>query len=396
MKNVSHVRPRILHAAKLYPPAGGGMETVLRDLCDGTAREWHVEVVAANDRSETRRERCGAVDVVRVAAWGQAASVPLCPSLPFELWRHRADCVVLHEPNPIAGTALFLRTPAPRLVIWHHSDLVRPWWAPPTYGRVQRALYRRAECVIVSSPALATESRLVRHARRVVVIPFGVALERYEHVEVASRLRADEALAAVPGPRMLFVGRLVYYKGLEVLLNAMSRCAGSLVIVGQGPLDGALRSLVTEKRLGGRVLFAGHVPDADLPAFYQACDVFVLPSIARTEAFGVVQIEAMAAGRPVISTKLPTGVPWVNQDGVSGLVVTPGDAEALGDALGRLFEDSALRQRLGEGARRRAQALFSRERMVATFKSVVDTVVRTPELLDENPYYVGVDVKLQA
>ena len=135
------------------------METVLRDLCDGTAGEWNVQVVAANDRATTVRERCGEVDVVRVAAFGKAASVPLCPSLPLELWRRRADCVVLHEPNPIAGTALFLRTPAPRLVVWHHSDLVRPSWAPATYGRVQRALYRRADCVIVSSPALAAELR---------------------------------------------------------------------------------------------------------------------------------------------------------------------------------------------------------------------------------------------
>jgi rhamnosyl/mannosyltransferase len=340
--------------------------------------------VAANDRNETVRERCGKVDVVRVAALGQAASVPLCPSMPFELWRHRADCVVLHEPNPIAGTALFLRTPAPRLVVWHHSDLVRPWWAPATYGRlVQRALYRRADCVIVSSPALAAESVLVRQARRVAVIPFGVTLERYEHVNEASRARANRVVAAVPGPRMLFVGRLVYYKGLEVLIDAMARCEGSLVIIGEGPLEGALRALVMEKRLGERVLFAGRVSDAELPAFYQACDVFVLPSIARTEAFGVVQIEAMAAGKPVVSTNLPTGVPWVNQDGTSGLVVTPGDPVELGDALRRLLDDGALRQRLGEGARRRAQAMFSRERMVAAFKSLIDTVVQEPERLDE-------------
>ena len=379
------MRTTVVHAAKLYPPAGGGMETVLRDLCDGTAGDWNVQVVAANDRNETVRERCGEVDVVRAAAWGQAASVPLCPSLALELWRRRADCVVLHEPNPIAGTALFLRTPAPRLVIWHHSDLVRPWWAPPTYGRVvQRALYRRADCVIVSSPALAARSVLVRqHARRVAVIPFGVPLERYEHVDAVRRSMVDRVVAAVPGPRMLFVGRLVYYKGLEVLLDAMGRCEGSLVIVGEGPLEGALRSLVTEKRLAERVLFAGRVSDADLPAFYQACDVFVLPSTARTEAFGVVQIEAMAAGRPVVSTSLPTGVPWVNQDGVSGLVVTPGDPVALGDALRRLLDDGAFRRRLGEGARRRAEVMFSRERMVAAFKSLIDTVVQEPELLDE-------------
>jgi len=378
------MRPTVVHAAKLYPPAGGGMETVLRDLCDGTAGDWNVRVVAANDSKATLRERCGAVEVVRVAAFGQAASVPLCPSLPLELWRRRADCVVLHEPNPIAGTALFLRTPAPRLVIWHHSDLVRPWWAQATYGRVvQHALYRRADCVIVSSPALAAGSALVQHARRVAVIPFGVPLERYDHVDGALRSRVDQVVAAVPGPRMLFVGRLVYYKGIDVLLDAMEHCDGSLVIVGEGPLEGALRALVTEKRLAARVLFAGRVSDADLPAFYQACDLFVLPSIARTEAFGVVQIEAMAAGRPVVSTRLPTGVPWVNQDGISGLVVTPGDPVALADALRRLLDDGLLRRRLGEGARQRARAMFSRERMVATFKSLIETVVQSPELLDE-------------
>ena len=377
------MRPTVVHAAKLYPPAGGGMETVLRDLCDGTAGDWTVQVVAANDSNATLRERCGQVDVVRVAAFGRAASVPLCPTLPLELWRHRAECVVLHEPNPIAGTALFLRTPAPRLVVWHHSDLVRPWWAPATYGRVQRALYRRADCVIVSSPALAAGSALVRHARRVAVIPFGVPLERYHHVDGPRRSRIDQVVAAVPEPRMLFVGRLVYYKGLDVLLDAMGRCGGSLVIVGEGPLEGALRALVIEKRLSERVLFAGRVSDADLPAFYQACDILVLPSIARTEAFGVVQIEAMAAGRPVVSTDLPTGVPWVNQDGVSGLVVTPGDPVALGDALRRLCEDGALRRRLGDGARRRAQTMFSRERMVGAFRSLIDTVVQSPELLDE-------------
>jgi rhamnosyl/mannosyltransferase len=374
----------VVHAAKFYPPAGGGMETVLRDLCDGTASDWNVRVVAANDSKATVREQCGDVDVARVAAFGQIASVPLCPSLPLELWRRRADCVVLHEPNPIAGTALFLRTPAPRLVIWHHSDLVRPWWASATYGRlVQHALYRRADCVIVSSPALAAGSALVQHARRVAVIPFGVPLERYDRVDGERRSRIDQVVAAVPGPRMLFVGRLVYYKGLDVLLDAMGRCEGSLVIVGEGPLEGALRALVTERRLAARVMFAGRVSDADLPAFYQACDLLVLPSIARTEAFGVVQIEAMAAGRSVVSTRLPTGVPWVNQDGVSGLVVTPGDPVALGDALRRLLDDGALRRRLGDGARQRARALFSRERMVATFKSLIETVVQSPELLDE-------------
>ena len=375
---------KILHAAKFYAPVRGGMETVLADLCDGTAGEWDVRVVAANDGPRTTIERRGDVDVVRAAAYGQAMSVPLCPTLPWQLWTHRADCVVLHEPNPIAATALWLHTPAPRLVVWHHSDLVRPWWAPLTYGRiVQQALYERADCVIVSSPALGFDSALVRRARRVATIPFGVALANYRRTDAARAAAVDAIRARTRGPRLLFVGRLVYYKGVHVLLEAAREWPGTLIIVGDGPLEADMRARAAALGVADRIQFTGSLPDDDVQAHYQACDALVLPSIARTEAFGVVQIEAMAAGLPVISTRLPTGVPWVNQDGVSGIVVPPDDAAALAAALGRLAQDAALRTSLADGARRRAEALFSRERMVRTFRDIVETVVRAPERLDE-------------
>ncbi len=370
---------RVVHAAKFYPPVSGGMETVVRDLCDGTADEWDVRVIAAHNARETIVERCGRVEVVRAGAWGAAHSVPLCPSYPRHLWRSRADCVVLHEPNPLAGSSLFLRTPSPRLVIWHHSDLVRPAWAPYTYGLVQRALYRRADCVIVSSPHLAAESALVRHARSVAVIPFGIPLERYRRLDPRQQALAAELRASTSGPRVLFVGRFVYYKGVEMLIDAMTGNPGTLILIGEGPLESALRARVAARGLEGRTRFAGRVADEDLPAFYQAADLFVLPSVARTEAFGVVQVEAMAAGLPVISTNLPTGVPWVNQDGVSGLVVPPGDAGALAGALDRLSHDEHLRKRLSRQASARADAVFSRARMLAAFKDVITAATGEPE-----------------
>jgi glycosyltransferase involved in cell wall biosynthesis len=382
---------RVVHAAKFYPPVRGGMETIVGDLCDGTAGDWDVGVVAANDTSRTVHERCGEVDVVRVAAFGRAASVPLCPSLAPHLWIRDADCVVLHEPNPIAGTALWLRTPAPRLVIWHHSDLLRPWWALPTYSRfVQRQLYRRADCVIVSSRALAADSPLVRHARHLAVIPFGIDLERYRRTDAQRIARVEAIRRSTPAPRLLFVGRLVYYKGLHVLLEAAKDWPGTVLIAGDGPLEPELRARAAASGLAERVKFLGRVSDEDLPAYYQASDAFVLPSIARTETFGVVQVEAMAAGLPVVSTRLPTGVPWVNQHGVSGLVVPPGDASALAAAFARLAADDALRQRLAEGARTRATAVFSRDRMLRAFREVVETVVRTPERLER--YLARVEV----
>jgi rhamnosyl/mannosyltransferase len=367
-------RLSVVHAAKFFPPVAGGMETVVADLCHGTAADWDVGVIAAHTERRTARERSGRVLVTRSGLLASAHSVPLCPTLPLRLWMARADCVVLHEPNPLAGSSLFVRTPARHLVVWHHSDLVRPRWAPYTYGLLQRALYRRADCVIVSSPDLARESALVGEARRVEVVPFGVPLDRFRD-QTPARLAAMARIRALaPGPIVLFVGRFVYYKGVHVLLDAMTRCPGTLVLVGEGPLEGALRQQVRDRGLGERAVFAGRVAEDELPAYYQAADLFVLPSIARTEAFGVVQAEAMAAGVPVVSTRLPTGVPWVNQDGVTGFVVPPGDDVALAGAMNRVLLDPALREALGRGAWRRAGSTFDRRAMVARFKRIVEEI----------------------
>jgi rhamnosyl/mannosyltransferase len=173
----------------------------------------------------------------------------------------------------------------------------------------------------------------------------------------------------------------VYYKGVEFLVDAMAHSTGTLILAGDGPLEGALRARVSAQDMDGRVMFAGRVSDEDLPAYYHAADVFVLPSIAKTEAFGVVQVEAMAAGVPVVSTSLNTGVPWVNQHNVSGLVVEPGSADALAQALNYLATGPDLRARLGRGAAARAGQLFSVEQMIATFKHVVEQAVRAPHSL---------------
>ena len=369
---------RVLHAAKFYPPVPGGMETVVKDLCDGTADDWDVQVVSANTTSATITERCGRVTVTRAGSFGKAHSVPLCPSLPVHLWRAAADCVVLHEPNPVSGSALFLHTPAPRLIVWHHSDLLRPRWAPATYGRVQRSLYRRADCVVVSSPALAAASGLVQLARRVAVIPFGIRIDRFQQLDDRQRALAQTIRRRHPGPRVLFVGRLVYYKGLDTLIDAMASVPGTLLLGGEGPLGTELRQRAAERGILERVELLGRIADADLPAYYHAADVFALPSVAVTETFGVVQLEAMAAGRPVVSTDLPTGVPWVNQHEVTGLVVPPGDVTALAAALRRIAADQNLRSRLGAQALKRAESTFTMECMVDGFRTVLHEVLRLP------------------
>lgn len=366
---------RVLHAGKFYAPVHGGIETVLAALCEDTAARWDVRVVVANEGRQTVRERRQGVDVVRVGTLARALSVSLSPGLPRELWREPADCVVLHEPNPLVGTLLAIHRPAGRLIVWHHSDIVRPAWANPTYGRLQRALYRRADCVIVASPPMAERSAAVQACRRVEVIPYGVAAEPVGNAQLDPASEVGRALARLPEPRVLSVGRLVYYKGLEVLLEALTRTGGGCAIVGEGPLESALRRRIGTLGLGDRVALLGRCTDDEVRGLYQSCDVFVLPSSARTEAFGLVQVEAMMNGLPVISTNLPTGVPWVNEHVVTGLVVPPGDATALAAALRRLLEDPPLRAKLGDAARARALERFTRPRMVDRFVHVVESVV---------------------
>jgi glycosyltransferase involved in cell wall biosynthesis len=364
---------RVLHVGKFYPPHRGGMETVLGALCEGTAGRWQVRAVVARAGARTVRERRGGVEVVRVGTLARAWSVSLSPGLARELWRERFDCVVLHEPNPPAGTLLALYTPAPHLVVWHHSDIVRPAWANATYGRVQRALYRRAARVIVAAPPLAESENVAAAARRVEVVPYGVALEPLlAALPVNGHLAG--ALDRLPFPRVLFVGRLVYYKGLTVLLDAIAATRASLVIAGDGPLAAALRERVAALGLGHRVAFFPDLSDEDVRGLYRACDVFVLPSTERTEAFGLVQVEAMASGLPVVSTDLPTGVPWVNEHGVTGLVVRRDDPGALASGLERLLVDPALRATLGQAGRRRAVERFAVGRMVETFAGIVEAV----------------------
>jgi rhamnosyl/mannosyltransferase len=368
-------RLRVIHAGKFYSPVEGGMETVLEQLCTHSAARWEVRAVVANNARTTRRELLDGVEVVRVATVGRVASVPITPSLPFHLRKHRYDCVVLHEPNPIAAAALALLMPARHLVIWHHSDLVRPWWAPRAYRPLQRMLYRRASCVIVSSQRLADHSRVVRLARRVVVIPFGIRLDKYLNSDPCDSSKSEALRAQHSPPIALCVGRLVYYKGVDVLIKAMKMCPGTLLVIGTGPMEHKLRQLAEQLGIGSRVKFMGRVSSEELVDFYRAADLFVLPSTQPTEAFGLVQIEAMACGLPVVSTDLPTGVPWVNQNGITGLVVPPGDPDALAAAISRLLDDQALRTQMGEAGRRRAAEQFSGERMARDFIAAIEAVV---------------------
>ena len=372
-------RIRVLHVGKFYPPAPGGMERVVQLLCEGEQATTDSRVLVANSGRGTLRERWRGIDVTRVGSIAAIGSVGVCPAFPLELRRAERDVTVIHEPNPLALVSDWLAAQRGPLVVWFHSEVLRPRWK---YGLLYRPFLRRvlarAARIVVSSPRLAEHAVELRDFQdKCVVIPFGIDADR-----LARTPQVDARVAAIerehPGPRVLFVGRLVPYKGVDVLLEAMRHVQATAVIVGDGPLRSPLEAAAARLGLSARVRFLGHVADDEVVAHMHACDLFVLPSVTRAETFGVVQLEAMACGKPVVSTNLPTGVPWVNRHGETGLVVEPGDVSELGGALNRLVEDPALRMRLGAHARQRVEETFTVERMTSKSAALYRDVVVGP------------------
>ena len=306
---------------------------------------------------------------------------PVCPGMPWHAlrrhWRAPFDIVHLQFPaDPMAHLATELLPRSVKRVIGWHSDIVRQRWLLGAYRPLLDRTLRRADAIIAATPAHSSSSEqlsAVRDTARFHVVPYGFDLARFEHRPPL----ADALRARYREPLLVFaLGRHVYYKGFEFLIRALAQVPEAvLALGGQGPLTEELRRAAQEAGVAARVHFVGRIPDAELPAWYHACEVFCLPSIEPAEAFGIVQIEAMASGRPVLCCQLGNGVNWVNPDGETGLTVPPCDAGALAGALQRLHREPGLRARLGDEGRRRALRLFTSQAMAKATLAVYREVL---------------------
>ncbi len=362
---------RVLQLNKRYWPHVGGIERHLRDLASGLARQAgvHVSALACRPGRPAITQQDG-VRLRFVPSFGTWWSVPVAPGYPVALAQELAlspDVLHLHAPFPLGVISLLActaRRPRPPVVITWHSDIIRQRAALAVYAPFERHLLARASAVIVPTERHVGASRfLPAVAEKCRVVPFGIDAARFQTlaaIEGGRRLRQQHGSERI----VLFVGRLVYYKGLPCLIQAMRHINATLLIAGDGRDRAALQRLVRRAGLAGRVRFLGMVTEAELPALYHACDVFVLPSVAPSEGFGIVQLEAMAAGRPVVSTALPTGVATVNVHGQTGLVVPPADAGALAEALQALLDQPNLAQTLGRQARQRVLERYTLPQMV--------------------------------
>jgi len=316
------------------------------------------------------------VRIIRVPEFGRYASVPLCPTAPLELRRLRPDIIHLHFPNPMGDLAQLFGSASVPFVVMYHADIVRQKAFLPVYRPVLKMLFSRAGKVIFSAyENIPSSPPLAAYRHKCIVIPFGVETEAFAPQD-QERVELDALRHEFGGRMVLFVGAARYYKGLDVLFRAMAKIHGHLVVAGRGTQDPWLKNMAGDLGVAGKVLLCGEVSQSRLRILLNATDIFVLPSIDRCETFGICQLEAMACSKPVVSTDLPTGVRSVNRHGITGLVVPPGEPEALAGALNLLLSNPCLRAEFGKAARRHVEQEFGADRMVSRTLEVYREVLR--------------------
>ncbi len=356
---------RVLHVNKLYTPWIGGIESVVQELAEGliTLPDIHCEVLVCQDRGPREISELNGVRITRVASSGMFLSMPFAPgfSAALQAMASKFDVVHVHTPFPLL---LFcdwndLKKKGVRIVIHHHSDIVRPLQRAllSPLGRLEKRFLNAADKIIVTSEGLLKHSlTLANYRSKCQVVPLSIGLNSVRSRSAEERAGIRDRLGLRPNDRVImFAGRLAYYKGVEYLIEAVRSLNVILLIAGAGPLQSRLTRQIERQNLTSKVRILGRITDDELNSLYSVADLFVLPSIAPSEAFGLVQLEAMSHGLPVINTDLPSGVPSVSRHNETGLTVPPADSAALRSAIALILTDNELRQRFSAAALQRVR-----------------------------------------
>lgn len=362
---------RILEVNKFYAPHIGGIETLVQQRTRYFAQypDVEVKVLVCQEQGEGETADMDGAEVIRCSSLGTWFSCPVSLAF-FKKFRELsewADVVEIHTPFPPGDLACLLSKCKCRVVIAWHSDVVRQKSFLWLYRPILQRFLRRADAVITATEGHINGSVYLPAVReKCHVIPYPLESEQYDRAKKYPIL--TEKLKDPYRLKLLFVGRFVYYKGIDVLLTAMYKVNGcELFLCGSGALETQLR----RQAEGLPVHFLGRLSDEELKAAFADCDIFVLPSVENSEAFGIVQQEAMISGKPVINTSLPTGVPYVSIHGETGLTVPPGDANALADAIQTLADDPDMRRNFGKNARERALTKYNTEKIMQQILDVL-------------------------
>ncbi|MGJ5202673.1 glycosyltransferase [Bradyrhizobium sp. HKCCYLR20261] len=363
-------RIKVLHAYKVFvPDMFGGIPHVIETITASAAMSS--AVVAPRSFGWGGRDQRGTTRVQRVASLGTLSSVPLAPTYPFAMARLAwdADVVAHHAPFPLTDLALLGLPEHVALVIHWHADIVGREWLKRGVAPLIRRSLTRADRIVVTDDTMLESKALACFRDKCTTVPLGCDVRYWGTLDGPMAQRVAELRRRKPR-LVVAVGRLVGYKGFDVLLHAAKHVDTDVVVIGDGVLRQPLSRLAQQLGIAERIEFRGGADRDDVKAHMHAAAVVVVPSVTDAEAFGLVQIEAMAAGRPVINTALRTAVPRVVRHGLEGLTVLPGDAPALAKAIARLLADPDFAARLAAGGRQRAFAEFDQ----SVFQSRIEAV----------------------
>jgi len=364
----------------VFPPdIVGGITEVIAYIAEGMAPRHESSVLVARSRGWGRRYTFGTIPVEALFSFGTLLSTPIAPSFPFVLAKRsrKADLVALHQPFPLNDIGVTLGLPCRTALVVHwHGEIVRQRSLTGLVAPFIRRTLERAQRIVVSHPTLVSESPfLAAHADKCSIIPYGIEVPYWAELDSAQRRRVEELRSRYPR-LVIATGRLVPYKGFDVLIEALRDLDATAIIVGEGMLRRDLLRLAQQRGVAERLILAGMLSRDDLKVYLHAAQLYAFPSIGAAEAFGIVQIEAMAVGLPIVNTNLPTGVPHVARHGLEALTVPPNDPAALAAAIAQLLDDCALAQRLGAAGRRRATTDYDLQNFVRRIEDVYDQAVR--------------------
>lgn len=359
---------RILQLGKFYP-IHGGVEKVMYDLLIGlTKRGIHCDMLCANFDVREKGFIKSINDIgslICSSSIVKVSSTMISPSMVLKLRKmcNDYDIIHVHHPDPMAALSLWFSGYKGKVILHWHSDIIKQKNLLKFYLPLQTWLINRADVIFGTTPVYLLESPYLRSVQnKCEVLPIGISPilpDEKKVLEIKERYN---------GKKIVFsLGRLVSYKGFKYLVDAAKYLSDDYIILigGDGNLKKELQEQIIKSRLSEKVKLLGRVSDDDLPNYYGACDVYCLSSIHKTEAFAIVQIEAMSCGKPVVATKIPgSGVSWVNADGESGLNVEPENSKALAEAIYKILGDTEQYQKYSTGARERFAQLFKKENMI--------------------------------
>lgn len=377
---------RILHVAKYYYPYAGGMESVVRDLCEGLVAKGHdVTVLCSHDRWKYEEDNINGVKVIRLPRLGVlfGQNLNLRALIALRAKARQADIIHLHTPNPLFEfSSLFIPKNKP-VVCTYHSDIVRQKFLLKLYRPIFNLVLRKMRTIYVpTNNHIKYSEFLHRIENKCRLVPFGI---RTQHLKSNDdSIKAAREFRSKFGPYCIFIGRLVGYKGIPVLLEAMKKIDRKCVIIGDGPDRGFIEEQIKEFNLQDKVLLMGKVFDhSRFSGLIHGSEFLVLPSVTPNENFGVVQLEAMACSKPVVTTRLESGVPAVGEEGVTTLLACPGDADELHLKMNQLFTSVELKREMGLAAKKRFDKLYTYDKMISIQNHYYEELVGEVSLIEE-------------